>query len=70
MNGLKNNHSLPKFNNRGTPISELFARHVAECGVANGAVVAVGVAEDLDAVLRVPWVVASGPGQRGIEGLY
>lgn len=28
------------------------------------------MAEDLDAVLCVPWVVAGGPGQRGIEGLY
>lgn len=69
MNSIKNN-SLPEFNNRGTPISKLFARQVAKCGVDNGAVQAFAVAEDLDAVLCVPWVVAGGPGQRGIEGLY
>lgn len=66
----KNNHSLPEFNNRGTSIGKLLTRQVAERGVANGAVLAVVVAEDLDAVFGVPRVVAGGPGQRGIEGLY
>ncbi len=70
MNCVKTDHSLPEFNDRGTPSSKLFARQVSKCGVANGAVLAVAVAEDLDTVFGVPRIVAGGPGQRGIEGLY
>lgn len=63
-------HSLPKFNDRRTARCELLARQVAERGVANGSVMAVVVAEDLDAMFCVPRVVAGGPGQRSVEGLY
>lgn len=63
-------HSLPKFNDRRTALGELLARQVSKWGVADGSVLAVALTKDLDAVFCVPRVVAGGPGQRGVEGLY
>lgn len=68
ING-KRKDSLPEFNDRRAAISKLFTGQVAECGVSDGAVLAVALPEDLNTVLCVPGVVAGGPGQCGVEGL-
>lgn len=70
MSELCYRNLLPEFNDGRAALRQLLTRQVTEAGVANGAILALIMAEDLDAGLAVPGIVTGWPGKCSAEGLH